>query len=93
MKEHTTEIDWREKICEIVGDMLDHPGDLDIYPTAKCYAELEQLIAKALIYGVGWAHAEACAALDAGEDPREQELPKILHRAYVDLSIPRQKGN
>lgn len=36
---------------------------------------------------IGWAHADACATLDRGEDPRQQEVPDLLERAYRDLEL------
>ena len=35
---------------------------------------------------MGWMHAECCAALDRGEDPRQMEVPGMLERAIRDLT-------
>ena len=75
----------RTVICRIVSEMLDNPGDCDIYPTGRCYDALEKLVEGARIEGVGWAQADACAALDRGEDPRKLDCADILKRAQEDL--------
>lgn len=35
---------------------------------------------------LGWMHAECCAALDRGEDPRSFEVPEMVSRCIRDLS-------
>lgn len=75
----------RAEICRIVSDMLDHPDEHGIYPTSIAYAELEQLVHGARCEGIGWAHADACATLDAGGDPRKTDCADQLARAERDL--------
>lgn len=36
---------------------------------------------------LGWMHAECCAALDRGEDPRNFEIPEMVRRCERDLGI------
>lgn len=36
--------------------------------------------------GLGWMHAECCAALDAGEDPRRFEIGEMVQRCIRDLT-------
>ena len=36
--------DIRGNICDCISRMLDNPGPCKIYPTTKCYDELEQYI-------------------------------------------------
>lgn len=35
---------------------------------------------------LGWMHAECCAALDRGEDPRSLEMPDMIKRCISDLA-------
>lgn len=37
------------------------------------------------VEAIGWAHADACYDLDAGRDPRQNEIPEMLERAIFDL--------
>jgi hypothetical protein len=75
----------RTEICRIVSDMLDNPDEHGIYPTGKAYNALEALVHGARCEGIGWAHADACASLDAGEDPRKTDCAEQLKRAEHDL--------
>ncbi|MCK7542921.1 hypothetical protein MLC59_01890 [Marinobacter bryozoorum] len=38
--------------------------------------------------GLGWMHAECCAALDRGEDPRAFEVGDMVKRCIHDLTRP-----
>jgi len=38
----------RTKICEIISRMLDNPDEYEIYPTGRCYDELEEFIQRLL---------------------------------------------
>lgn len=38
--------DIRGQICKIISEMLDNPDSSGIYPTTKCYDELEKLFAR-----------------------------------------------
>lgn len=67
--------------------MLDTPSPEGIYPTTECLDRLEQQIAKAVIYGVGWAHADACADIDNKRDPRAKDMGDMLRRAKIDLGL------
>lgn len=75
----------RVAICKIISDMLDNPDKNGIYPTSTAYARLEHYITGVRCEAIGWAHADACVALDKGDDPRLQEVPLILKRALHDL--------
>lgn len=41
--------------------------------------------------GLGWMHAECCAALDRGEDPRNFEVGDMVKRCICDLTAPPQE--
>ena len=43
-KGQNVERDIRVKICKIVSTMLDNPDQHGIYPTTKCYDQLEELL-------------------------------------------------
>ncbi|HBS04055.1 MAG TPA: hypothetical protein DEA96_03750 [Leptospiraceae bacterium] len=92
MNEETLSVtDWRRDLSRIVSEMLDAPSPEGIYPTTECLDRLEQQIAKAVIYGVGWGHADACADIDNKRDPRAKDLGDMLRRAKVDLGLsPRE---
>jgi len=76
----------RTEICKIVSEMLDNPGECEIYPTTKAYDALEEYVEGVRIEAIGWATADACVALDEGQDYRKIEVPSILARALVDLA-------
>lgn len=40
-----------------------------------------------LMLGAGWAHADACTDLDAGNDPREKDMADMVERMKVDFDI------
>ena len=42
----------RGEICKIISKMLDNPDKYGIYPTGKCYDELEVLITN-IIWEIG----------------------------------------
>lgn len=75
----------RAAICKIVSEMLDAPDELGIFPTTTAYDKLEALVDAARAEAIGWAHADACVDLDAGNDPRKKSIPEMLARARVDL--------
>lgn len=76
----------RTEICNIISEMLDNPGECEIYPTSKAYDALEKYIEGERIKAIGWAVADACIALDKGQDYRKIEVPSILARAMMDLA-------
>ncbi len=76
----------RSNVCDIVSEMLDEPDKHGIYRTTRAYNKLEVLINSARVEAVGWAFAEACAQLDAGEDPRKFEVPTLLPRIQAELN-------
>lgn len=39
---------YRKEVCDIVSEMLDNPYENGIYPTSKCYQELDALIEQAV---------------------------------------------
>lgn len=41
--------------------------------------------------GLGWMHAECCAALDRGEDPRGFEIGEMVQRCIRDLTADPQE--
>ena len=77
----------RTEICKIISRMLDNPDKVGIYPTSTAYAELEHYIEGVRAEAIGWMHAEACATLDRGDDPRLTEVPDLLERCRVDLAV------
>ena len=76
----------RTKICEIISEMLDNPDEAGIYPTSTCYARLECYCELIRVEAIGWAHANCCATLDKGGDPRLTEVPAMLAQAQLDLN-------
>ena len=76
----------RTEICKIMSDMLDNPDEHGIYPTSTAYTRLEHYIEGVRAEAIGWASADACTALDKGEDPRVTNVPGMLERARVDLN-------
>jgi len=77
--------DDRKEICRIISEMLDNPGECEIYPTAQAYDKLEKLVESARIEGAGWAYADACVKLDRGEDPRQSDCAEIPVRLKSDF--------
>ena len=75
----------RDAIVKAISQMLDHPDSSGIYPTSTCYSELEIAMSAARVETLGWAWAAACALLDAGKDPRLEEVPGVLARMTKDL--------
>ncbi len=75
----------RTTICNIISEMLDNPGECDIYPTSTAYTKLEHYIEGVRAEAIGWTHADACTDLDKGNDPRLQNVLDMLARAKVDL--------
>ena len=76
----------RTEICKIISEMLDNPDKHGIYPTSTAYTKLELYIEGERAKAIGWTHANACSALDKGNDPRLQEVPDILDRARINLA-------
>lgn len=71
----------RKEICKIISDMLDNPDDNGIYPTSTAFARLEHLINSARFQAVGFTHAYLCSELDARDDPRTLEVPRLIEAA------------
>jgi len=40
-----------------------------------------------IIEAIGWMHAEACVAVDKGEDIRNISIPDLIDRAKRDLEL------
>jgi hypothetical protein len=76
----------RTAICKIISKMLDNPDEVGIYPTSTAYTELEHYIEGVRAEAIGWMHADACAMLDRGDDPRVAGVPDIYLRAITDLA-------
>jgi len=57
-----TKVDYRKKICVIISKMLDNPDEYEIYPTAKCYDELEAFIKREVskAYTAGCEQGAGC---------------------------------
>lgn len=75
----------RTVICNIISEMLDNPGDHEIYHTSTAYNRLEHYIESIRAEAIGWTHADACLTLDKGGDPRLNDIPEMLERAKKDL--------
>jgi len=75
----------RTAICNIISYMLDNPNKHGIYPTSTAFTRLEHYIESVRAEAIGWASADACVALDKGEDPRLANVPEMLERAKRDL--------
>jgi len=76
----------RNEIYEIISEMLDNPDEFGIYPTTKCFQDLEDLLRKVRFEAVGWTWAEACNQLDSGIDPREYNQGLLVENAAKDLN-------
>ncbi len=76
----------RTTICKIINKMMDNPNKIGIYPTSTAFTELEHYINGVRAEAIGWMHADACAMLDRGDDPRVAEVPDIYSRAMIDLA-------
>jgi len=76
----------RKAICNIISEMLDNPDKIGIYPTSTAYTKFEHYIEGVRAEAIGWTHADACVALDNGDDPRLQNVPEMLARAQTDLA-------
>ena len=75
----------RDEIVRIISEMLDNPGLCNIYPTTKCYEELENYIDSVRHETIGWIYAYACNLLDDDKDIREIEVPEIIEKALEEL--------
>ncbi len=75
----------RTKICKIISNMLNNPNEHGIYPTDTAYSQLEMYMIQERVQVLGWMYAEACNALDRGEEIRTMEIPDILARMHKDL--------
>ncbi len=74
----------RNEIVRIISEMLDNQVN-DIYPTTKCYDELENYIDSVRHETMGWIYAQACNLLDENKDIREIEVPEIIKKALEEL--------
>ena len=72
-------IDVRGEICAIVSRMLDNPGECGIYPTTRCYDELEALV-------------QRCCALSA-TDQAYQRCFDAAFKALQRLNATRPTWN
>jgi hypothetical protein len=77
----------RVAIEKILADMFDAPDKNGIYPTSTAYTRLEHYIESQRVEAIGWMHANACVALDNGNDPRLENVPEMLARAQKDLGV------
>ena len=75
----------RTIICEIISEMLDNSNEHGIYPTSTAYTKLEHYIESVRMETLGWMHGYCCILLDKGQDPRTEEVPKIIENALKDL--------
>lgn len=89
-------IDIRKEVCNIISEMLDNPGECEIYPTTRAYDKLESFIraelARARREAIGYMYAEACAMLDKGEDIRTVEFPELAEKAIAALDADGKEG-
>jgi hypothetical protein len=76
----------RTEIHNIISEMLDNRNQHGIYPTNTAYTKLELYIEGQRFEAIGWTHANACSALDKGNDPRLQDVPEMLEKAKRDLA-------
>jgi len=76
----------RTKIYEIISQLLDSSDPSGIPPASTTCIALEHYIEQERYVAIGWMHAEACAILDRGSDPRTEEVPGIIERARAALS-------
>lgn len=76
----------RTAICNIISEMLDNPDEYGIYPTSKCFEQLEFYIEGVRAEALGWMHTEACSNHDQGNDLIIMNIPEIYSRARIELS-------
>lgn len=74
----------RLKIGGVLRELLDNPGD-GSHNIIRASEALERLVHSERCEALGWAHAESCAALDAGRDPRKEDCADILRKALREL--------
>jgi len=84
-------ITWdRERVTDIVDEMLNAPNPIGIYPTTKCFDKLTELLSSVRAETVEWAWTEACSQYDRGMDPRRFERSLLLAKATADLNPERE---
>jgi len=76
----------RERVADIVNVMLDDPDPIGIYPTTKCFDQLEELLGTVRAEAVAHTWTEACSQYDKGMDPRRFGMPLLLEKALADLN-------
>lgn len=87
--------DDRTLVLAVFQDMInaaDMLGGTSTTPTPATTPEAEWPAMPDKFYeGLGWVHAECCAALDRGEDPRTFEVGDMVKRCIRDLTTPPQE--
>ena len=84
-------ITWdRERIADIVNAMLDDPDPIGIYPTARCFNRLQELLRGVRAEAIGWTWTEARLQYSKGLDPHRSEIPMLVEKATADLNPERE---
>ena len=69
-----------ERVIEWLSDNPDEAAAYIVWIERRLMRDDE-----VLFRAIGWAHADACLALDRGDDPRNMEVPDMIERAKHDL--------
>jgi len=77
----------RTAICKIISDMLDNPGECEIYPTSKAYDALERYVEDVRVETLVWAHRDACLAVKRGFALEDGDMRGMLQRLRGDKWI------
>lgn len=81
----------RERVADIVGEMLDNPDRVGIYPTTDCYNRLENLLSEVRNEAIRWAWEQAAAQYNQGRDPRRTPITELQDKASDDLNPERRE--
>ena len=70
----------RNKICEIISEMLDNPDKYEIYPTTVAYDKLEKYIESERHILMGLLYGHICSKYEnaKGYDIRTQIVPDLI---------------
>jgi hypothetical protein len=85
--ETNEKIDDRGVILRLMENMLDNPDENGIFRTTLFMDKMEEYIKSKRIESMAWGHADACADLDRGIDPKNTEIPGMLERFLKDFGL------
>lgn len=80
----------KERVADIVNAMLDDPDPIGIYPTTRCFDQLQELLGSVRAEAIGWTWTEACSQYDRGMDPRLTAISQLMIKAAPELNPERE---